>query len=81
MPRPEEETVGTVWIALLTPLLILAVALFMETVERPIRQAETDSELETFLETAKPEEVETLVSEGYASALDRYWRRRRRGRK
>jgi hypothetical protein len=37
-------------------------------------------QLETFLDSARPDEVETFVSEGFAPALDRYWKRRRLGR-
>jgi hypothetical protein len=39
-----------------------------------------DDSVEVFLETARPEEVETFVSEGYAPALERYWKRRRLSR-
>jgi hypothetical protein len=55
--------------------------LAMERVERPLRQETVVSDqLETFLDTARPDEVETFVSEGYAPALERYWRRRRLAR-
>lgn len=64
-------------VALLLPLLLLALLLCMERVERPLRVDSVSEQLESFLETARPEEVETYVSEGYAPALERYWRRRR----
>jgi hypothetical protein len=55
--------------------------LAMERVERPLRaESVVNDQLETFLETARPDEVETFVSEGYAPALERYWRRRRLSR-
>jgi hypothetical protein len=54
--------------------------LVMERVERPLRHRTVADELEIFLEGARPDEVETFVSEGFAPALDRYWRRRRLGR-
>ena len=64
-------------VALLLPLLLLALMLCMERVERPLRVDSVSEQLDSFLETARPEEVETYVSEGYAPALERYWRRRR----
>ena len=67
-------------LGLLLPLLLLALMLAMERVERPLRGDSIGEELETFLATARPEEVETFVSEGYARALERYWRRRRLAR-
>ena len=63
---------------LLFPLFLMAAMLLMERVERPLRVDEVGLQLETFLTNARPEELETFVSEGYAPALDRYWRRRGR---
>ena len=68
-------------LGLLLPLALLGLMLSMERVERPLRQeSDVDDQLETFLDTARPDEVETFVSEGYAPALERYWRRRRLAR-
>lgn len=67
-------------LGLLLPLVLLGLMLAMERVERPLRVGSMSEELETFLATARPEEVETFVSQGYATALDRYWRRRRLSR-
>jgi hypothetical protein len=64
-------------IALALPFLLLALMLGMERVERPLRVDSVSDQLETFLDTARPDEVETYVSEGFAPALERYWRRRR----
>ena len=64
-------------VALLLPVLLLGLMLGMERVERPLRFDDVDNLLEGFLESARPEEVETFVSQGYAPALERYWRRRR----
>jgi hypothetical protein len=64
-------------IALVLPFLLLALMLGMERVERPLRVDSVSEQLETFLDTARPDEVETYVSEGFAPALERYWRRRR----
>ena len=67
-------------VALLLPLLLLALLLGMERVERPLRVDSVSEQLESFLDTARPDEVETYVSEGFAPALERYWRRRRLSR-
>lgn len=64
-------------IALVLPFLLLGLMLCMERVERPLRVDSVSEQLETFLDTARPDEVETYVSEGFAPALERYWRRRR----
>ena len=67
-------------ITLLMPLVLLGLMLAMERVERPLRVDSVSEELEGFLDSARPEEVETFVSEGFAPALERYWRRRRLSR-
>ena len=64
-------------VALLLPVLLLVLMLMMERVERPLRIDSVSDQLESFLDSARPEEVETYVSEGFAPALERYWRRRR----
>jgi hypothetical protein len=67
-------------LTLLMPLLLLGLMLAMERVERPLRVESVSDELESFLDSARPDEVETFVSEGFAPALERYWRRRRLSR-
>jgi hypothetical protein len=67
-------------LALLLPLGLLALMLGMERVERPLRSNSVSDSIEQFLDSARPEEVETYVSQGYAPALERYWRRRRLSR-
>lgn len=67
-------------VALLLPVLLLVLMLMMERVERPLRVESVSDQLESFLDSARPEEVETYVSEGFAPALERYWRRRRLSR-
>lgn len=64
-------------VVLVFPVFLLVALLLMERVERPLRVDEVGLQLEAFFNNARPEELETFVSEGYASALDRYWRRRR----
>ncbi len=67
-------------VGLILPVLLLLLMLAMERVERPLRRQSVDQQLEGFLDTARPDEVETYVSEGFAPALERYWRRRRLSR-
>ena len=67
-------------LGLLVPVLLLFLMLMMERVERPLNDDAVGDQLVTFLDTARPDEVETFVTEGYAPALERYWRRRRLSR-
>jgi hypothetical protein len=60
------------------PFVLLFVLLAMERVERPLRRYEHAADLETFLLTAQPDEVERYVRDGYQPALDGYWSRRKR---
>ena len=68
-------------LGLLLPVLLILLALFMERIERPLTAESRSEQLDLFLATARPDEVETFVSEGYAAAIDMYWRNRpgRRG--
>ena len=63
------------------PLALMGFLLVMERVEQPLRADAVGEQLENFLESARPEEVETYVSEGFSVALDRYWKRRRLSRR
>ncbi|HVF06110.1 MAG TPA: hypothetical protein VNA20_14810 [Frankiaceae bacterium] len=65
-----------IYLALLFPVLVLVLLIAMERVEQPLRVDQLGLDLETFLDSARPEEVETFVSEGFGPALDRYWKRR-----
>jgi len=67
-------------VTLLLPLALLGLMLGMERVERPLRQDSMTEELASFLDSARPEEVEAYISEGFAPALERYWKRRRLAR-
>lgn len=71
---------GLLLLGLLLPVLLLLLLLIMERVERPLRVDSASEQLASFLASARPEEVETYVSEGFAPALERYWRRRRLSR-
>ena len=68
------------YLGLLLPPGLMLLMLAMERVERPLSRASVSDQLEAFLDNASSEEVETFVSQGYAPALERYWKRRRRGR-
>jgi len=68
-------------LTLLFPGVLLALMLAMERVERPLRDEAVGEQLSDFFESARPDEVETFVSQGLARALDRYWRRRNSGRR
>jgi hypothetical protein len=59
-------------LALAFPAVLLALLLAMERVEAPLRDEAVGEQLATFLESARPEEVETFVSQGFAPALERY---------
>jgi hypothetical protein len=63
-------------VAVAFPFFMLSALLMMEWVERPLRVDEVGMQLEKFFDAARPDELETFVSEGYAPALDRYWKRR-----
>ena len=63
-------------LALAFPAVLLALLLAMERVEAPLRDEAVGEQLVSFLESARPEEVETFVSQGFAPALERYWKRR-----
>lgn len=64
-------------LTLLFPGVLLGLMLAMERVEEPLRQEAVGDQLTEFFESARPDEVETFVSQGLARALDRYWSRRR----
>jgi hypothetical protein len=72
--------VSLLLLGLLLPIALLLLMLAMERVERPLKDDFIGDQLATFLDTARPDEVETFVSEGYAPALERYRRRRRLSR-
>ena len=72
---------GGLTVALLFPVLLMALLLVMERVERPLRNGSISDQLEGFLDVARPEDVEAFISEGLAPALERYWRRRRLARR
>jgi len=64
-------------VALVLPLALMGLLLAMDRVEQPLRVDEVGADLVEFLNSARPDEVETFVPQGYAPALERYWKRRR----
>lgn len=64
-------------VALVLPFALMGLLLAMDRVEQPLRVDEVGADLVEFLDSARPDEVETFVSQGYAPALERYWKRRR----
>lgn len=78
----QSGTMGVVMILVFTlafPLVLLALPLLMERVERPLRSEATVEVLVRTLQEAHPEELQRLTREGYAPAVERYWRLRRLG--
>ncbi|MCO7220295.1 hypothetical protein [Klenkia sp. PcliD-1-E] len=66
-------------IVILFPPLVIAFLLVMERVEEPLRRPTSQRQVEEFLATATPGDVDTLASSGIRRAMDR-WRGRRSGR-
>ena len=66
-------------IVILFPPLLIAFLLVMERVEEPLRRPAGPREVQEFLSTATPGEVDTLAKSGIRRALGR-WRHRRHGR-
>ncbi len=59
--------------ALLLPLLLLGLLLAMERVEQGLRVDALADQLVEFLRTARPDEVEEFVRNGFAVPVQRYW--------
>jgi hypothetical protein len=66
-------------IVILFPPLVIAFLLVMERVEESLRRPPNPREVDEFLATASPGEVETLANSGIRRAMAR-WRHRRRSR-
>jgi len=66
-------------IVILFPPLVIAFLLVMERVEEPLRRPTSQRQVEEFLATATPGDVDALATSGIRRAMDR-WRGRRRGR-
>ena len=66
-----------IFLALFFPVAVLLLLVFMERVEDSVQRGPLGLDFQTFLDNARPEEVETFISEGFGPALDRYWKRRK----
>jgi len=80
MTRPMRDDVRTmtVFLVLLIPVLLMVFALFMERVENRLRtRTVSEADVQEFLDTARPEEVNTLIREGWTRAFDKFRLRRR----
>lgn len=63
------------FLVLLFPFLLLGFMLLMGKVEEPLNRVDDEREIETFLDDATPEELDTFVREGTDSALRRFRQR------
>jgi hypothetical protein len=66
-------------VVILFPPLVIAFLLIMERVEEPLRRPTSQRQVEEFLASATPGDVDELASSGIRRAMDR-WRRRRASR-
>ncbi|MBC6446985.1 MULTISPECIES: hypothetical protein [Actinokineospora] len=70
-----------VWFVFVVPLVIMFFALFMERVETRLRHvAVQETDVEEFLESARPDEVRALYGHGIGRALELFRLRRVGGR-
>jgi hypothetical protein len=68
----------TAFLVLLIPLLLMVFALFMERVEKRLKTSTvSEADVQEFLDTARPEEVNTLILEGWTKAFAKFRLRRR----
>jgi hypothetical protein len=67
-------------LVLLFPFVLLGFMIVMERVESPLRQVAVENQVESFLDEARPEELDTFVREGLPVALERFRGRRRLSR-
>jgi hypothetical protein len=67
-------------IVILFPPLLIAFLLIMERVEEPLRRPTTQREVEEFLGSATPGEVDALANSGIRRAMARWRQRRSSGR-
>ncbi|CRK61052.1 hypothetical protein [Alloactinosynnema sp. L-07] len=70
-----------VWFVFAVPVVIMFFALFMERVETRLRHvAVQETDVEEFLESARPDEVRALYGHGIGRALELFRLRRLGGR-
>jgi hypothetical protein len=66
---------------LLFPFVLLGFVMLMGRVEEPLSHVASEHEIESFLESASPSEMDTFVREGTESGLRRFRSRLRPGRR
>lgn len=72
------EHIMAVFLVVLIPVLLMLFALFMERVENRLKtRTVSEADVEQFFSQAQPEEVNTLMREGWTRAFDKFRRRRR----
>lgn len=70
-----------VFLVLLIPLGVMLFALMMGRIERRLRDRSiSEAEVQEFVQTARPEEVNAVIREGFSRALQKFRRRRRDSR-
>lgn len=74
----DDGAIMTVFLVLLIPLLLMVFALLMERLERRLKTATvSEADVQEFLDTAKPDEVNTFIREGWTKAFTKFRLRRR----
>jgi hypothetical protein len=69
------------FLVLLVPLLVMVFALLMERLEHRLRSTTmSGQDVEEFLDTAQPDEVNTFIREGWSRAMSMFRLRRRKDR-
>ncbi len=58
------------FLVILFPFLLLGFMMMMERVETPLRKAAVEAQVEDFLDSARPEQLDAFVREGLPAALD-----------
>ncbi|WP_240757586.1 hypothetical protein [Nakamurella flava] len=72
------ERIMAVFLVVLIPILLMLFALFMERVENRLKtRTVSEADVQQFLDEARPEEVNTLMREGWTRAFDKFRLRRR----
>ena len=66
-------------LVVLFPVVLLLFLLGMERVERPLRRGNDTDDVEAFLDSAKQEDVDAIISGGLRKAMERWRSRRYRG--
>jgi hypothetical protein len=74
----QTDTIMIGFLALLFPAVLMLFMLGMERLEEPLTRVAVERDVETFLDQADSEELDTFVREGTERALKRFRLRRRK---